>query len=166
MQIPYRLFRVCICVRREEQAVVIYQNVKRILTESLSRGCYRNWTLASERESIITEWKLHFVFGTEQNGNWLLDLKSLAAGVSRWCIGFSISRSFIGTYEMSGFAVLEGCSDWSEQKKTARNSRDSWVACEMRATVGAGIWFPVKQHNVERNLNPLVLYTHCRACTE
>lgn len=55
---------------------------------ALSRGCYRNWTLTGERESIITEWKLHFVFGTEQNGNWLLDLKSLAAGVSRWCIVF------------------------------------------------------------------------------
>lgn len=36
----------------------------------------------------------------------------------------------------------------------------------MRAFVGAVTSFAVKQHNMERNLNPLVLYTHCRACTE
>lgn len=82
-------------VRREEQAVVIYQNVKRILTGSLSRGCYRNWVLGSERKSIITEWKLHFVFATGRNENWLFNLKGLAAGVSRLCSRFCISRSFI-----------------------------------------------------------------------
>ena len=77
----YRLFVVCVCVRREEKTVVIYLNVKRILTVFKQRLLQKSST--HERNGKLSSQNENFAlfFGTEQNENWLFNLESLGAGL-------------------------------------------------------------------------------------
>lgn len=107
--------------------------------QTLRRGCCRNWALTRERKTIITKWKLHFVFRNRTKWKLAIQFKEPGSRALRLCIGFCITRKYLSVQtrcQALRHSVVVQIDQ--NRKRLWRAQRWPWVTCERSGAVGAG----------------------------